>query len=111
MDDFGNDLLKDSHVDDLMQELTIKLISEVEQKRRKVISERLKTLTGIEFDFDVESKRRFKRFAIEYKGSEEIIYYNDGSEKGLRVVTFIKDDQTLTFESDRNEMRVGYSYY
>jgi hypothetical protein len=110
-DDLGNDLLADVSVSNLMQEMTTKLANDIEQKRNKVITERLKEIVGIDLNIEEEAKRRFKRFAIEYNGNEEIIYFNDGSEQGKRIVTFVRDEQPLSFEFDKCEMRVGYSYY
>ena len=68
------------------------------RKRNKVITERLKDIVGIELSIEEESKRRFKRLAIEYNGNEETIFFNDGSIKGKRIVTFVRDEQPLNFE-------------
>ena len=110
-DDLGNDLLADVSVSNSMQEATSKLISDILTKRNKIIIERLKEIVGIDLDIKDEANRRFKRLAIEYKGNEEIIYFNDGSEQGKRIVTFVKKDNPLIFETDRCKMSVDYSYY
>lgn len=110
-DDLGNDLLSDVSVSNLMQEVTSKLINDIHEKRNKVITERLKEIVGINLDIKAEASRRFKRLAIEYKGNEETIYFNDGSEQGKRIVTFVREEQPLSVEIDRCEMRAGYSYY
>jgi hypothetical protein len=110
-DDLGNDLLADVSISNLMQEATSKLISDIYEKRNKVITERLKEIVGIDLDIKAEANRRFKRLAIECKGNEETIYFNDGSEQGKRIVTFVKKDNPLTFETDRCQMSVEYSYY
>jgi hypothetical protein len=111
LDDLGNDLLADVSVSDLMQEVTSKLINDIEQKRNQVITERLKEIVGIDLIIEEEAKRRFKRLAIEYNGNEETIYFNDGSEQGKRIVTFVREEQPLSFEFDKCEMQVCYSYY
>jgi hypothetical protein len=110
-DDLGNDLLADVSISNLMQEATSKLINDIHEKRNKVITERLREIVGIDLDIKSEANRRFKRLAIEYKGNEETIYFNDGSEQGKRIVTFVKKDNPLTFETDRCQMSVEYSYY
>jgi hypothetical protein len=110
-DDLGNDLLADVSVSNLMQDVTSKLINNIQDKRNKVITERLKEIVGIDLNIEEEVKRRFKRLAIEYNGNEETIYFNDGSIEGKRIVTFVRDEQPLNFEFDKCEMRVGYSYY
>ena len=107
----GNGDLPCVSISNLMQEATTKLINDIHEKRNKVIFERLKEIIGIDLDIKAEANRRFKRLAIEYKGNEETIYYNDGSEQGKRIVTFVKKDNPLTFETDRCQMSVEYSYY
>jgi len=109
-DDLGNDLLADVSISNLMQDITTKLIMDIEQKRNQVITERLKEIVGIDLNIEEESKRKFKRLAIEYNGNEETIYFNDGSDTGKRIVTFVRKDNPLTFETDRTQMSVEYSY-
>ena len=110
-DDIGNDLLADVSISNLMQEATSKLINDIYEKRNRIISERLKEIVGIDLDIKAEANRRFKRIAIELNGNEETIYFNDGSEQGKRIVTFVKKDNPLTFETNRSQMSVEYSYY
>jgi len=110
-DDLGNDLLADVNASNLMQEMTTKLVNEIEQKRNKVITERLKKIVGIDLNIKEEAKRRFKRLAIEYNKNEETIYFNDGSIEGKRIVTFVTKETPLTFETDKCQISVVYSYY
>ena len=110
-DDLGNDLLADVSISNLMQKATTKLINDIHDKRNKVITERLKEIVGIDLDINAEANRRFKRLAIEYKENEETIYFNDGSDQGKRIVTFVKKENQLTFEPDRCQMSMEYSYY
>ena len=110
-DDFYNDLLSDVSISNLMQEATSKLINDIYEKRKKIITERFKEIAGIDLDIESEAKRRFKRLSIEYKDNEETIYFNDGSEQGKRIVTFVKKDSPLAFENDRCKISVEYSYY
>ena len=110
-DDLGNDLLAGVSVSNLMQDVTSKLISDIQDKINKVITDRLKEIVGIDLNIEEEAKRRFKRLAIEYNGNEETIYFNDGSIDGKRIVTFVRKDNPLTFETDRCQMSVEYSYY
>ena len=110
-DSLGNGLLADVSISNLMQEATSKLISDIYEERNKVIAERLKKIVGIDLDIEAEADRRFKRLAIEYKGNEETIYFNDGSVQGKRIVTFVRKDNPLTFETDRCQMSAEYFYY
>jgi hypothetical protein len=111
LDDSGNNLLADVSIGNLMQEVTLELINDIHNKRNKVIAKRLKEIVGIDLDVESEAKRRFKRFAIEYNGNEETVYFNDGSEQGKRVVTFVKKDNPLTFEIDRCQRNLEYTFY
>jgi hypothetical protein len=110
-DDLGNDLLADVSISNLMQDITSKLIDNIHEKRNNVIVERLKELTGIDLDLQEEAQRRFKRLAIEYYGNTETIYFNDGSIKGKRIVTFERNDSPLTYEPNKTQMSMTYSYY
>ena len=44
---------------------------------------------GIEFDENLEKKRRFKNFTRTFQGGTETIYYADGSVDGLRIISFM----------------------
>ena len=110
-DYFDNNLLSDVRISNLTHEATSKLISDFYEKRKKIITERLKEIAGIDLDIEAEANRRFKRLAIEYKDNEETIYFNDGSVQGKRIVTFVKKNNPLTLEADRCQMSVEYYYY
>lgn len=110
-DDLGNDLLADIRISNLMYEATSKIISDIHEKKNKVITKRLKEIVGIDLDIKSEAIRRFKRLAIEYNENEETIYFNDGSEQGKRIVTFVKKENPLSFEAATCQMSVEYSYY
>ena len=110
-DDLGNDLLADVSISNLMQEVTEKMVKELQEKRETIIKEKLKEIVGIEIDIEEEQKRRFKRLQIEYKGNEEIIYFNDGSINGKRIVTFVKKENPINFNNDKFELSSEYSYY
>ena len=110
-DDLGNDLLADANISNLMQEVVGKIVKELQRKKESIIKERLKEIVGIEIDAEEEQKRRFKRFAIEYKGNEETIYFNDGSINGKRIVTFVKKDNLIDFDNDKFKLNTYYSYY
>lgn len=95
----------------LIAKLTSKLISNMKDQRSKIIAERFKEIIGIEFNIEEESKRRFKRLIIENQGNEEIVYFNDGSIEGKRIVTFVRKDHPLVEGSESMQMKISYSYY
>ena len=79
-----------------MQEITSnmqdRLIKEAmidfEKKRIAIINERLSSL-GVDICVEDQRRKRFKDFISERNGNETTIWYRDGSETGLRVVTFV----------------------
>lgn len=92
----------------IQEEAIRTLVSDITKKKDAVILERLKEL-GIDLDMKKEQSRRFKRFVSETRGEEETIYYNNGSEYGQRVITFITKQKPF----DRNDFSISYevAYY
>ena len=78
------------------QETAIKKVAEdMSNKRMNLIIERLKNI-GITLDVKKEERARFKSLTRVFNGlNEETIYYNDGSENGLRVITFVTEQKTM----------------
>ena len=110
-DDNGNDLLADVSIGNMMQEVTAKMIQDINVKREAIIREKLKEIVGLDIDIEQEQKRRFKRLSIEYRDNEETIYFNDGSIKGKRIVTFVKKDAPFDYINNDFKMSTEYSYY
>ena len=110
LDDYGNNALEQNNIQDLMSEVITKISQEIEQKRFDLITERLKEL-GLQIDFSTEIDRRFKRFAIVYSGNEEIIYYNDGSIDGIRIITFVKKENPIEFKNESAKINYKLNYY
>lgn len=90
------------------EELTTKMIADLHKQREKLLFDRLLKL-GIEIDIKTEERRRFKSLSKEYKGDKETIYYNDGSERGLRIITFVT--KQLPFDVNNMSMSCETSYY
>jgi hypothetical protein len=68
------------------------MVSQLTLDRERIFKERLKEL-GIELDLEKERTRRFKSFFVERSSQietpvSENVYYNDGSDDGLLVITF-----------------------
>lgn len=108
-----------------MQEITSnmqdRLIKEAmidfEKKRIAIINERLSIL-GIDICVEDQLRKRFKDFISERTGNETTIWYRDGSETGLRVVTFIDPElndvnmfNNIDSEMHRFEVTQQYRYY
>lgn len=71
--------------------IIIDLVSDLNRKKNDIIMQRLDEL-GIKIDLEIEQRRRFKNFVVEYNDTEETYWYNDGSETGLKIITFKKPD-------------------
>ena len=108
-----------------MQEITSnmqdRLIKEAmidfEKKRIAIINERLSIL-GVDICVEDQRRKRFKDFISERTGNETTIWYRDGSETGLRVVTFIDPElndvnmfNNIDSEMHRFEVTQQYRYY
>lgn len=98
----------------LQDEFISKLYNDVNLSKEKVLKERL-SLLGIELNFESEQRRRFKSLHSEQRGNETIIYYNDGSENGLRVVTFKEVQTPISFTNNTKDFKcsieIDLTYY
>ncbi len=107
--ELSNDFIADVGISNMMQEVTAKMAQDINTQKELVIKQKLKEIVGIEIDLQEELQRRFKRFCTVRQGNEETIYFNDGSIKGKRIVTFVKKDTPF----DAENFTLGYeeTYY
>ena len=103
--DFSDYNIDSSFINEHIQQIT----KDINRKKDGLFIEKLKEITGIEIDIEKESKRRFKRFFVDYSEGKETIYYNDGSDTGIRIITFIMNENHLDFKS--NKINFGFDYY
>lgn len=68
----------------------------LQSKKQSIILERIKAVTGEDFDIEKEKTRRFKRLLFEVSENQETVYLDDGTPDGLRIVTF----NSVTASSD-----------
>lgn len=104
LDTDTSDLYEDTT--NFLQDNLKRVQEEFKAKKNEVVKERLDIL-GIEMDLEKEGRRRFKSFMVESGPDEETIYYNDGTEEGLRIVTFIKPKDSI----DGNTWSFKLNYY
>lgn len=101
-----------------MQDRLIKeAIIDFEKKRIAIINERLSSL-GINICVEDQRRKRFKDFISERTGNETTIWYRDGSDAGLRIVTFVDPDLMNLHDFNRSgdvahkfEFTQQYRYY
>ena len=84
----------------IQQEIITAAMREFEKRKVLIIIERLNQF-GIDVDLNKQKTKRFKDFVAETFGKETTIWYREGSDTGLRVVTFI--DATLEDMPNRGD--------
>ncbi len=99
-----------SEIHSMQDEMIKKMSLEVSNNKEKVFKERLEQL-GIKINFEEEQRKRFKSFFSEYRGDEETIYYNDGSENGLRVITFVRTETPIDYNNNKISVGIDLTYY
>jgi len=96
--------------DNIIELITNDIATKMQNLRKEIILKRLKEVAGVSLDFDAESKKRFKSLSLEYKDNEEVIYYNDGSKDGLRIVTFV-NERSPDLLSGNIKISINFYYY
>ncbi len=95
---------------DSLREMHEKLVEDLENKKLEIVKSRLKEL-GYTIDFQLEASKRFKCLTSVTNGDEETVYFNNGTNDGVRVVTF--KEIYVPIHSDGGQMSIGYdiNYY
>jgi hypothetical protein len=94
---------------DKMSQVMSNLIANINNQKQQILKDKLEEL-GIEIDWELEQTRRFKSILIEHHADtgHEVYYYNDGTKKGQRVVTFALKKEITPIGS---ELTMGYTYF
>jgi len=67
---------------------------------------------GLEINEELEKTRRFKTLMCEIHGNEERYFFNDGSEQGIRIVTFKEREEGIRdYQSKEFTMNINVDYY
>lgn len=82
-----------------LSDLLAEMAKKINSKKEAILKKTIKDLSGtdIDFDFDQESKRRFKRIIMVVEGNKETYYLNNGTDDGVRIVTFELIDSPPVF--------------
>ena len=97
--------LTDGHFENLIDSQLKELFS----RKNEIIHEALKK-HDLKLNIEAESKRRFKNFTYLRRGDEETLWYNDGSDEGLRIVT-IKFETTFDFSDLNAKVNMELKYW
>lgn len=89
-----------------------KISKELSENKQRVFIDRLVSL-GIDIDLEEQQNKRFKDICITYQNNEETYYYNDGSDNGLRIITFteINSSPKIDFKTGKVSVESEISYY
>ena len=84
---------------DLLDEIIERAGANLMRQKELLIKERLIQIVGDEVDLIAESKRMFPRIKSVYYQSDksEAYYWNDGSENGVRIITFYSLDADIEY--------------
>ena len=94
----------------LEEDAISKMISEMQYKKESLIKEFLRA-KGVKLDWSNEKNRRFKLVIHEKHPNKEVYYYNDGSNDGLRIITFEEIPNEMDFTCTKFEMGIKLKYY
>ena len=93
-----------------MQDYILELALSIDKQKTDVIKTRLNDL-GITIDWELEKTRRFKSITNEQHPDRDEYYYNDGSEKGVRIITFEEVRDEVDFTNYEFSLGIKYKYY
>lgn len=94
---------------DVMKDSISILVEKINKQKDDVLINRLKKL-GIELDLKKEKDSRFKSLICETQECKETWWYKNGTESGVRVVTFVQGEQDFD-SNDKNIISIELSYY
>lgn len=72
---------------DIQTNLMNQFVKKIEATKEEIVLKTIKNL-GFEIDIEEEKNKRFSDIKCEFVGKEERYFYNDGSDNGVRLVTF-----------------------
>jgi hypothetical protein len=98
-------------MEDYLSELIQKAALELEQQKELLIKLRVTERVGEEIDFVKEGAKRFPRLGREFNSIDqsEHWYWNDGSDKGLHLISFYQDFEQDLMSKDY-KFNAGFKY-
>lgn len=96
---------------DGLRNILNKATEAIKEEQEKLIKERLFEILGYEFDPIKEGLMRFPRLKLEHHSADQSqhYYWNDGSENGLRVISFYFPIEQDIMSKDY-KMTIGFNY-
>lgn len=95
-----------------IDEITTDIIKKLNADKEEIVKSRL-VEAGIELDYEKEKSKRFKSLVVEINSmNSETYWYNDGTEEGLRIVTFEFPAQEMSGRGiEPTSLNVSMKYY
>ncbi len=90
-----------------MEDIIRQYIDNIYIQKDTLIKLRIIERVGIDIDFYAESKKRFKKIAhiIHEHDNSEHYYYDDGSDKGLHLISFYNSVPSLN-----NDFNIPFTF-
>ena len=110
-----NHNIYNSELQNIQTELVNRLCKKIEIEKLIILKNALKE-KKIDIDLSKENNNRFKKLKVEFDGFSETYYYDDGTESGLRLVSFLYSNKINTdfinsgFVGNIN-CEIKYKYY
>jgi len=96
----------------MLDELVEKISVDIEQKKGNILKSRLTELGLLdEFNKEANEVMRFRNFVCEKSQFTETWWYNDGTNQGLRIITFDATPNFTSFESNDYSTSFSFRYY
>ena len=87
------------------------IYNQILQAKNDLVKKRIEEILGEEFDPIAEQAKKFPRIIRVIQDDIESYYWNDGSDEGLRLITFVpKRKEINTFDSSF-KLQTGFDYY
>ena len=108
--------LEESNVINLHQKVIEETMKKISEAREKLLNDALMQrakegkIQG-RFNLAEESKKVFPRIkgVVDHKGNEHFIY-NDGTDEGLHLVSFYREEPNFDISNDRSIGTIGFKY-
>jgi hypothetical protein len=98
-------------MEDYLSKIVQEASAKLEQEKERLIKLRVTERVGEEIDFIKEATKRFPRIGREFYSTDqsEHWYWNDGSEKGLHLISFYQDFEQDLMSKDY-KFNLGFKY-
>lgn len=98
-------------MEDYLSKIVQEASTKLEQEKERLIKLRVSERVGEEVDLLKEATKRFPRIAREFHSADqsEHWYWNDGSDKGLHLISFYQDFEQDLMSKDY-KFNAGFKY-